>query len=214
MKKAAVIVLALSLSMIFAVVAPVMASKPEVIPCGFTASTIHDVTDGTFWWTGDGTILHVRGLTKQMAFTSGAIPNTINYGFATITTDYDFNTKTGEGTYVRTWEMTFVTPYYYYKSGNPPAGFPNPYGVGTLEGKEVGKATSIFYQINGGTSLSLADFTGKLVATHGTGDFEKAKLSADTLGYPFGPPNMPPVIVRINVGNTIYEPTGILTFYE
>jgi hypothetical protein len=204
----------LTLILALMVVAPVNACKPtKVVPCGFTATTIHDLDYGISWWTCDGTILHVRGLTKYTAFFAGAPPNTVNYGFATITTYYDFNTRIGKGVFIRTWEITFVEPYFYYKPGNPAAGFPNPYGIGTLEGIEVGIATSIFYQLNGGTSLSLADFTGKLVATHGTGDFEKAKLSADTLGYPFGPPNMPPVLVRINVGNNIYEPTGKLTFY-
>jgi hypothetical protein len=221
-KKIAVIVLALALVVMFAMVAPAMAcktaTKPEVVPFGLTAAMIHDIADGTFWWTGGGTTLHVRGLTKEMAFLVGAIPNTVNYGFATITTDYVFNTATGKGIYTRTWEMTFVTPYYYYKPGTPPTGNPNPYGIGTLEGIEVGKATSIMYQLKGDGSfneatLSLADFKGILVAAQGTGDFKKAILLADTLGYPFGPPGMPPVTIRINLGNTISEPTGKLVFY-
>lgn len=216
MKKKVVIVLAFALSMMFPMVAPAMACKPEVIPFGLTAATIHDIADGTFWWTGEGTILHVRGLTKEVAFTAGPTPYTIVYGLATITTDYVFNTITGKGIYIRTWEITLVTPYYMYKPGNPPTGAPNPYGIGTLEGIEVGKATSIIYQLVGDGSfndagLSLVDFTGKLVAAHGTGDFEKATLFAGTLGYPFEVQGH--LIVRINVGNTINEPMGKLVLH-
>jgi hypothetical protein len=201
MKKTAVVILAMALLMLFAAVAPVMATKPTVVACGFTAATMVDLDDGKFWWTGDNTILHVRGLTKLDGLFMG--PTTM-IGTAIITTDFDFNTKTGEGNFVRTWEMTFFEPRK-YPSGDP-AGIPNPYGIGTLDGKEVGKATSYT------TSLSPCPYTGKLVATHGTGDFEKAKLSADTFGFLFAPrPGI--YIVRISVGGDLAAPTGELTFH-
>jgi len=207
-KKVAVVVLALAMLMTFAAVAPAMAVKPSVVDCCFRAATKADLDYGEFWWTGGDTILHVRGLTKLMSLFYGP---TLKIGEAIISTDYDFNTKTGKGNFVRTWEMTFFEPVIF--PSMKPAGIPNPYGIGTLEGKEVGEATRIFFQIPGGTGLSLADFTGKLVATHGTGDFEKAKLMADTLGFPLPPPPMKPLFVAIDVGGTLAEPTGELTFH-
>ena len=51
----------------------------------------------------------------------------------------------------------------------------NPYGVGTLEGTMVIDVTSL------GAVPSPGDGTGFVVATHGTGAFEKAKLTADVV---------------------------------
>jgi hypothetical protein len=198
----------LTLIVALMVVTPVSAVKPSVVDCYFRAATKADLDYGEFWWTGGDTILHVRGLTKLMALFYGP---TLKIGEAIVTLDYDFNTKTGKGNFVRTWEITFFEPVIF--PSMKPAGIPNPYGIGTLEGKEVGEATRIFFQLGGGTSLSLSDFTGKLVATHGTGDFEKAKLTADTLGFPLPPPPKVPLFVTIDVGGSLAEPTGELTFH-
>jgi hypothetical protein len=200
------------------VVAPASAcklqTKPSTVDCYFSAVVLEDLNNGKIWWTGGDTILHVRGLTKLVGLFYGPIW----IGNATITTDYCFNTRSGKGIFIRSWEMTFFQPLNW--PSKTPASIPNPYGIGTLEGIEVGKATSILFQIVG-TSVELAsspcDYTGKLVATHGTGDFKKATLSADTLGFPYTvirpPPNPPVTLVRINVGGTLDEPTGKLTFH-
>ena len=208
MKKVAVAVLAFAILLMCAAVAPVMAIEPAVVDCYFRAATKADLDDGEFWWTGGDTILHVRGLTRLDALFYGP---TLKIGEALIITNYDFNTKTGKGNFIRTWEITFIEPVI-FPSGNP-AGIPNPYGIGTLEGKEVGVATRIKFQIPGWAGLSLCDFTGKLVATHGTGDFEKAKLMADTVGFPLPPPPFKPLFVGIDVGGSLAEPTGKLTFH-
>lgn len=212
MKRVAVVVLVLALSMLFAAVVPAMAAKPTVVPCAFTASAINLLDPGKVWWTGDDTILHVRGIALSYGLFMGP---TLQIGRVEIITDFNFNTETGEGNTVRTWCMTFIEPLNYPQG--TPANVPNPYGIGTLEGKEVGKATSVYALVlpQSPNLMMPGDYTGLLVATHGTGDFEKAKLMGETVGAPF---NFYPGkwTERIRVGWNGVDPviTGELTFHK
>jgi hypothetical protein len=155
---------------------------------------------GESWWTGGGTIFHVRGRTATVGIFSAP---TILIGEAVGVTDLDFNTKTGEGNAIRTYSMTFYSPVNW--PSLTPANIPNPIGIGTLEGKAVLKATSLYLNAQAG------DFTGLFVATHGTGDFENAKLMAELEGHPFTLPSppAPPGITTIRIFLT-----GELTFHE
>jgi len=212
-KKVVVVAFALALSTILAMVAPAMAAKPTVVPCAFTASATPPLLDpGKVWWTGDGTILHVRGLVVKYGLFMGA---NLQIGSMEMITDMDFNTETGEGNAVREWTMTFIEPLNY--PAGTPANVPNPYGIGTLEGREVGKVTSVYALVRPESPQLMmpGDYTGLLVATHGTGDFEKAKLMAETVGAPFNFVSNR-WTERIRVGWNGVGPliTGELTFHE
>jgi hypothetical protein len=180
-------------------------AKPTVVNCRFSAATEAVVNQGKVWWTGHDTILHVRGLVTELSllyFLDYGDPTTMPpvnptvwlIGTLETMTNFDFNTKTGKGIAVSDWTMTFVEPTYF--TTDIPVGEPNPVGLGTLEGKEVSKVTSLFdYPLNfkvvppgvflpGDEVIMPGDATGFVVATHGTGDFEKATLMAKTTSYP------------------------------
>ena len=199
MKAITVIVLAMALSMLCLTFAPALALKPTVVPCSFTMVALQNLEPGESWWTGDGTIFHIRGRTASVGILTSP---TLMVGMAVGVTDMDFNTKTGEGNAIRTYSIEFFEPVIFTR--NPPyapTGVPNPFGIGTLEGKAVLKVTSLYNNLNAG------DFTGLLVATHGTGDFENAKLVADLEGHPFTIPGTTTTTIKISL-------SGELTFHK
>jgi len=202
MKKVIALFLAFALIMMASSVAPALAAKPTTVPCSFTLAAFSNLDPGESWWTGDGTIFHVRGRTASVGIFPRNNPALL-IGEAVGVTDLDFNTKTGQGNAIRTYTMTFYSPVNY--PSRTPAGVPNPFGIGTLEGMAVLKATSLYLNANAG------DFTGLLVATHGTGDFENAKLMAELEGHPFTLPSppFPPGTTTIRIFLT-----GELTFHE
>ena len=184
MKKVAVVVLALAWSILLAAVAPVMASKPTTVPCSFAIFGGGLVDIGKVWWTGDDTIIHVRGRlsNKNLIMPSPAIV----IGTSETETDMDYNTKTGEGNAIVRRVITFFKPQK-FPSGQP-LDIPNPIGIGTLELIAVEKVTTVYGLLPFGnpvTKLTPGDYTGIIVATHGTGDFENAKLMGEIVGAPF-----------------------------
>ena len=122
---------------------------------------------GESWWTGDGTILHQKGFMYSFGvFRSpqGTPPGSVPIGSMTaIMETFVFNTKTSKGRLVHKLTISLVET----------DSSKNPYGVGTLEGTLVVEVTSLHPGIFPG------DGTGLIVATHGTGAFENAKLKAD-----------------------------------
>jgi hypothetical protein len=193
--------------------------KPTVVRCSFNAVLEHVLDEGKIWWTCDNTILHVRGAVSEFSLvyvisygTPPAVPPTVwLIGTMEMITNFDFNTKTGKGTAIQTWDMTFSPPKNYpsYTTVNEP----NPIGLGTLKGKSIDKVTSIYVVAESGEMLP-GDATGFLVATHGTGDFKNAKLMSDTTSQPYTLPAPPYLLAeRILVGwdgNLPAVPTGIL----
>jgi hypothetical protein len=155
---------------------PVFACKREkttVVPCRFTAVASGAPSLGKVWWTCDNSILHVRGATESW----GLFLNPgVQIGTMEDVIYFDFNTKTGKGYATEIWQMTFIA---------------GPYGVGTLEGIAIDKVTSLYSAVTGYDIPLSGDFTGHIVAFHGTGDFEKATLSANVIGEPFLLPSPP-----------------------
>lgn len=200
----------LALLMLGEAVAPAFAEQSVIIPCRFTAVALSSTSTGNVWWSADNTILHVRGVTAKWGLFTGPV---VMIGTAENSVDFDFNTKTGEGNAISTWYMTFFAPINYYTS--LPTGNPNPYGLGTLDGKETKKVTSIFGVVAGTGFMAPGDAIGSLIATHGTGDFEKAKLSADTISKPTLEGDTWGEYVFIG-WNGIPPPvaTGVLTFHS
>lgn len=181
MKKITLAVLTLTLLMLCPALAPALAAQPTTVPCNFfmmamSSDTIGD--DGKVWWTGDGTILHVRDRISYAGLFAYVNSKIVMIGDAEVTTDFNFNTITMEGTAIRIFKMTFFDPVKY--PSREIAGVDNPYGIGTLTAKAVLKATSLYHNAQPGY------FTGLLVATHGIGDFGKAKLTADLQGTEVG----------------------------
>ena len=222
MKKAAIILSGLFVALIL--LTPVDAAKPTVVNCRFNATTESGSDPGKVWWTGDHTILHVRGAVSELSLLyfldygnpPTMPPNVWLIGTMVTVTDFDFNTKTGQGNAVKSWTMTFVAPTKFPTS--VPVGKPNPVGLGTLEGKEISKVTSIYGVVTGQEIWMPGDATGFVIATHGTGDFEKAALMAETTSYPiFVPPPFNLWTEDILVGWDGALPaaaTGVLTFHK
>jgi hypothetical protein len=184
-----------ALFIVLIVIAPVNACtlnackpcKPTVVLCRFNA-VLDDVPDeGKVWWTGHNTVLHVRGAVSEFdlmyVLSYGPPPMTWVIGTMEAVTDFDFNLKTGKGKAVTTWAMIFLPPINMLTG--KPVGQPNPIGLGALRGKSIDKVTSIYGIATGSGEMLPGDVTGLLVATHGTGDFENAKLMADTIWEPF-----------------------------
>jgi len=191
-KKITLAVLIIVSLMVLTLATPVFACtrpKTTIVPCKFTMvgnSVGGDFSPGKVWWTNDNSILHVIGASaKGLLFLSP----TVEIGTMKNTVSFDFNTKTGIGYGIEIWDMTFIAPVYYYTG--QPTGSPNPYGLGTLDGITIEKVTSVFGLVTGLGIMLPGDTTGQIIATHGTGDFEKAKLSADVIGKPMLLPSPP-----------------------
>ena len=120
--------------------------------------------------TDDGTVLHSRSTTisTYVARSPPGAAGTVRIGTMTAVSDFVFDTISSTGALNMKLTITLTT------SNN--ALYPNPYGVGTLEGTLVAEVTSL----NPYASIPLpGDAQGNFVATHGTGAFENAKLETD-----------------------------------
>ena len=222
MKKKAFFLFALFAALIFLV--PVHATKPTVVNFRFNATTESGLDPGRVWWTGDHTILHVRGAVSELSLLCfldyGNPPTTPPVvwliGTMVTVTDFNFNTRTGQGNAVKSWTMTFVAPTKFPTS--VPVGQPNPVGLGTLEGKEISKVTSIYGVVTGQEIWMPGDATGFVIATHGTGDFEKAEMMAETTSYPIFVPlpfNLWTEDILVGWdGDLSSTATGVLTFHK
>ncbi len=218
MKRIVVAVLVMAFLMALTIVAPVFActkEKTTIVPCRFSMVAAGDSSPGRVWWTNDNTVLHVRGATvKGLIFLSPSVQiGTSENSVVSL----DFNTKTGEGYAIETWRMTFIAPINYYKGQL--TGAPNPYGLGTLKGMIIDRVTSIFGLVTGTGFMLPGDVKGHVLAMQGTGDFEKAKLSADVIGHPTllpsppYPPNSWDEFVYVGWDGVTPIATGTLTFY-
>ncbi len=178
--KKVVLALAVALMAVAMLTTPVFAAKPAVVedvwfvipvfvsstPAGGPISFVADKV----WASSDGTVMHSRGTTisTYIARSPPGAAGTVRIGTVTAVSDFVFDTVSETGTLNMKITLTLTT------SNN--AQYPNPYGVGTLEGTLVADVTSL----NPYASIPLpGDAQGRFVATHGTGAFENAKLEAD-----------------------------------
>ena len=156
---------------------PAYAAKPTVVDddVWFVWSLTSGATTGdTGTWTGDGTILHRDATISWNLMRSKGAPGSTPIGTVVSQVDFMFNTKTGEGNAIIKATMTFTE---LDKEKNP-------YGVGTLECTAVAKLTAM----NSKWPLLVPGYgSGFIVSTHGTDDFENAKLTADLLFCPIPP---------------------------
>jgi len=178
-KKGLILGFMLVVVLTIAAVSPVFAAKPTVNDdVWFVAAVLGPATEmGKTWWTGGDTILHIKGRVRDWGvFRSPpeSPPGTIMIGsMTTLIESFSFNTKTSKGRLIMkvTIDLTETDLEL------------NPYGVGTLEGTMVFEVTSLA-QVAPGPG----DAIGFVVATHGTGTFENAKLTADLLMESYAPP--------------------------
>ncbi len=147
----------------------VSSSNPSLVPVSFTPDKV--------WASDDGTVLHSRSTTIS-TYVSRSPPGTpagsVRIGSITGVSDFVFDTVTGTGTLNMkiTISLTSTDPT------------KNPYGVGTLEGTLIAKVTSLNPYVSASVCPLPGDAQGQIVATHGTGAFENAKLVADVTMTP------------------------------
>lgn len=148
----------------------VSSSNPSVPPLGFTRDKV--------WASNDGTVLHSRGTTisTYIARSPPGAPGSVRIGTTTAISDFVFDTVSGTGTLNMKITVSLTT------SNN--INYPNPYGVGTLEGTLTAEVTSLNPYVSPDVCPLPGDAQGYFVATHGTGAFENAKLSADVTMSP------------------------------
>lgn len=182
--KKMIFTLAIMVGLLSAVVAPAFAAAPTVvedvwfvIPV-FTSSTNTAVIPVSFtadrvWSSGDGTVLHSMSTTisTYVARSPPGAAGTVRIGSMTAESDFVFNTVTQKGTVNMKLTVALTT------SNN--VNYPNPYGIGTLEGTLVAEVTSLNPYVSPDICPMPGDAQGFFVATHGTGAFENAKLTAD-----------------------------------
>lgn len=149
----------------------VTAAKPiENNDVWFVAAVMGPPTEmGKTWWTGGDTILHMKGRLRDWGvFRSPPEEPPGSFLIGSMTTlieTFAFNTKTSKGRLVLKVTISLTETDIEL----------NPYGVGTLEGTMVFEVTDL------GAVPSPGDGAGFVVATHGTGAFENAKLTADVV---------------------------------
>jgi hypothetical protein len=188
MKKTAILTIALMVVFISAMIAPTYAAAPTtiegvwfVIPV-FVSSTPPGGTV-TFhadkvWTSDDGTVLHSRSTTiaTYIARSPPGAAGSVRIGTTTATMDFVFDTISQTGNLNMKITINLGT------STN--AAYPNPYGIGTLEGTLTAEVTSLNPYVPVDVCPLPGNAQGSLVATHGTGAFENAKLSADVTMSP------------------------------
>ena len=216
---------------------PVQATKPEINDNIYFGCLALSVTDGDKTMTGDGTVIHNKGIESVFGlfYKTPSMSAAVNIGHMHCVTNFEFvitgtETKTlriggvdtlvtyyvGEGVTTGKWTIIFGEN----SQGNPTT--VNPFGIGTIEGISVSKVTSTYTTADWFPGES----KGLLVATHGTGDFENAKLMSDYTGYsivsaPLGNIRVPRITVGFD-GSTSALPgfpldgigTGVLTYHK
>ncbi len=183
MRKVMLLAAALMLAFLSTAVIPASAAAPTVVehvwfvvPC-FASSSNPSVVPVSFvpekvWTSDDGTVLHSRSTTIS-TYISRSPPGTpagsIRIGTMTAVSDFVFDTVSETGTLNMKIMLNFT-------STNTTR---NPYGIGTLEGTLTAEVTSLNPYMSASICPLPGDAQGYLVATHGTGAFENAKLDAD-----------------------------------
>ena len=193
MKKTMILTIALVAAFLFAMIAPTFAAKPTtindawmVIPI-FVKNTanpsLETVVPDKVWTSDDGTVLHARNtqIETYIAHTPpGVPPGTIRWGYMIAVSDFVFDTTTSTGTYTMKITLTLTATTTTDPTHYPAANYPNTYGIGTLEGTLVADITSLNPYVDPALNCPMpGNGQGYFVATHGTGAFENAKLSAD-----------------------------------
>jgi hypothetical protein len=184
MKRIMIVTFALLAVFLSAMVAPAFAAAPTVIndvwfviPI-FVKSSIATVPVSIIpdkvWTSDDGTVLHAMNteISTYIARSPQGQAGTVYVGLMTATSDFVFDTVTQTGT------LNMKIKIALGPSSNP--AYPNPYGVGTLEGTFTAVVTSLNTLVASNINCPMpGNSQGYFVATHGTGDFENAKLTAD-----------------------------------
>jgi hypothetical protein len=182
-----ILTIALVAAFFSAMIAPTFAAKPTTIDNAWfvipmfvnhpTATSI-SINPDKVWTSDDGTVLHSRNtqITTYIAHTpSNLASGTVRWGYMTAVSNFVFDTKTSTGTYTMKITLDLTDSF-----GTNGAGNPNTYGIGTLEGTLVAEITSLNPYVNPTLNCPMpGNGQGHFIATHGTGAFENAKLSAD-----------------------------------
>jgi hypothetical protein len=183
MKKMMVVTIALVAVFLFAMIAPTFAAAPTVIEDAWfvipmfvssTSSTpLPSFVPNRVWTSDDGTVLHSLGtsVSTYIARSPPGSPGTVRIGTMTATSNFVFDTETQTGTLNMKISITLTA------ASNP--AYPQPYGLGTLEGTLVAEITSLNPFATTITGPLPGNGQGYFVATHGTGDFANAKLEGD-----------------------------------
>jgi hypothetical protein len=174
--------------------APALAAKPTqiddawfVIPI-FVKSNISQypisIVPDKVWTSDDGTILHAQSsqIATYLAHTPKVVPpGTIRWGTVQAVSNFVFDTTTNTGTLTMKLTLTLTSASSSNPTLYPAANYPNTYGFGTLEGTLVAEVTSLNPYVDTAALKCPVPGAGQghFVATHGTGDFANAKLSAD-----------------------------------
>lgn len=181
MNKKILKIFCLLISMTFVLpISAVIAAKPNVDDAvWFTAAVLNPTPTaiGKSWLTGKDTIIHMKGRARNLGVfrSPPGSPGTVLIGsMSTMVETFVFNTKTSEGQLIIKVTISLTET----------DSTKNPYGVGTLEGTLIAKVTNLHPLM----ADSPGNATGFIVATHGSGAFEKAKLTADVVMWAFGPP--------------------------
>jgi hypothetical protein len=192
MKKMIILTFALIAVFLSAMVAPTFAAAPTVVNDVWLVIPIFvksdyapipvSITPDKVWTSDDGTVLHSRNteISTYIAHTpSGLPPGTIRWGTMEAVSNFVFDTVSNTGTFTMKITLTLTkatsnNPLY------PAANYENNYGLGTLECTLVVEVTSLNPYVGPAINCPMPGAgQGQLVATHGTGAFENAKLSAD-----------------------------------
>ena len=220
MKKIMIITIALIAAFLSAIVAPTFAAAPTVvedvwfvIPV-FVSSSISTVpvsfTPDRVWTSDDGTVLHSMStsIATYVARSPPGAPGTVKIGTTTAVSNFVFDTVSQTGTLNMKITIALTT------SSN--AQYPNPYGVGTLEGTFTAEVTSLNPYVSADVCPLPGNAQGYFVATHGTGAFENAKLAADVTMLPGTAAGGAIGIEYLFVGHHInyLNNQGILTFHN
>jgi hypothetical protein len=135
------------------------------------------------WTSDDGTVLHSRNtqISTYIAHTPNDVPpGTIRWGTMTAVSNFVFDTLTNTGTYTMKITLSLAAATSSLQTQYPAANYPNTYGLGTLEGTFVAEVTSLNPYVSSSIDCPMpGNGQGYFIATHGTGAFANAKLSAD-----------------------------------
>lgn len=187
MKKMMIITFVLVAAFLSAMIVPTFAAAPTVIDDAWfvipifvkhpTASVV-SIDPDKVWMSDDGTVLHSRNtqISTYIAHSpSGVTAGTVRWGTVTAVSNFVFDTVSNKGTYTIKITLTLTDSF-----GTNGAGYPNTYGIGTLEGTLVAEVTSLNPYVDISLNCPMpGDGQGYFIATHGTGAFANAKLSAD-----------------------------------
>jgi hypothetical protein len=187
MKKIAILTISLMVVFLCAMIAPTYAAAPTttegvwfVIPV-FVSSTPSGgpvtFTADKVWTSDDGTVLHsITTLATYIARSPPGAAGSVRIGTTTAVSNFVFDTVSQTGSLNMKITVTLT-------DSNVPQ-YPNPYGVGTLEGTFTADVTSLNPYVSADVCPLPGNAQGVFVATHGTGAFENAKLKADVTMSP------------------------------